>query len=38
MSYHPRNISKGIHIVNGIIIILMLLMIIMFSDDRFNRS
>jgi hypothetical protein len=36
MSYHRRNRSKSIHIVNGIILILMLLMIVMFSVDRFN--
>jgi hypothetical protein len=27
----------NMHIINGIILILMLLMIVMFSSDRFNR-
>jgi hypothetical protein len=37
MSYHHRNSSKSMHIVNGIILILMLLMIAMFFVDRFNQ-
>jgi hypothetical protein len=37
MSYRHRNNSKSMHIVNGIILIFMLLMIRMFSVDRFNR-
>jgi hypothetical protein len=37
MSYHRRDSSKCMHIVNGIILILMLLMIAMFSVNRFNR-
>jgi hypothetical protein len=37
MSYHHRNSSRSMHIVNGIILIPMLLMIAMFSIDRFNR-
>jgi hypothetical protein len=37
MSYRRWNSSKSMHIVNGIILILMLLMIAMFSVNRFNR-
>jgi hypothetical protein len=37
MLYHRRNISKSMYIVNGTILILMLLMIAMFSVDKFNR-
>jgi hypothetical protein len=37
MSYHHRNISKSMRTINDIILILMLLMIVMFSVDRFNR-
>jgi hypothetical protein len=37
MSYHRRNRSKSMLIINGMILILMLLMIAMFSVDRFNR-
>jgi hypothetical protein len=37
MSYHRRNSSRNMHIVNGIILILMLLMIAMSSVDRFNQ-
>jgi hypothetical protein len=37
MSYHRRNSSKSMYIVNGIILILMLLMIAIFFVDRFNR-
>jgi hypothetical protein len=36
-SYYYRNTSKSMHIVNGIILILMLLTIALFSIDRFNR-
>jgi hypothetical protein len=36
MAYHRRNNSKSMLIVNGIILILMLLTIAMFSVDRFN--
>jgi hypothetical protein len=38
MSYRRRNSIKSIRIVNGIILILMLLMIAMFSIGRFNWS
>jgi hypothetical protein len=38
MSYRRRSSSKSMRIVNGIILILMLLMIAIFSVDRFNRS
>jgi hypothetical protein len=38
MSYHRRNSSKNMCIVNDIILILMLLMIAIFFVDRFNRS
>jgi hypothetical protein len=38
MSCHRRNNSKSMYIVNGKILILMLLMIAMFSIDRFNRT
>jgi ABC-type Na+ transport system ATPase subunit NatA len=37
MSYHRQNSLKSMHIINGIILILMLLMIAMFSVNRFNR-
>jgi hypothetical protein len=37
MLYRRRNNSKSMHIVNGIVLILMLLMIAMFSIDRFNQ-
>jgi hypothetical protein len=37
MSYHRRNRSKSMLIINGMILILMLLTIAMFSVDRFNR-
>jgi hypothetical protein len=37
MSYHRGNSSKSMHIVNDIILILMLLMIAIFSVDKFNR-
>jgi hypothetical protein len=37
MSYHRRNSSRSMHIVNGIILILMLLTIATFSVDRFNQ-
>jgi hypothetical protein len=37
MSYHRRNSSKSMHIVNGIILILMLLTIAIFPVDMFNR-
>jgi hypothetical protein len=37
MSYHCRNSSKNMRIVNGIILILILIMIAMFSVDRFNQ-
>jgi hypothetical protein len=37
MLYLHRNSSKNMRIVNGIIIILMLLMIAIFSIDRFNQ-
>jgi hypothetical protein len=37
MSYYHRNRWKGMLIANGIILILMLLMIAMFSVIRFNR-
>jgi hypothetical protein len=36
-SYRRRNSSKSMHIVNGIILILLLLTIAMFSVDRFNQ-
>jgi hypothetical protein len=36
MSYHYQNISKNKCIVNGITLILMLLMIVMFSVDKFR--
>jgi hypothetical protein len=35
-SYHHRNSSRSMQIVNDIILFLMLLMIAMFSIDRFN--
>jgi hypothetical protein len=38
MSYHRWNNLKSMLIVSGIIIILMLLMIAIFSVDRFNQS
>jgi hypothetical protein len=38
MLYRRRNNSKSMHIVNDIILILMLLMIAMFSIDRFNQT
>jgi hypothetical protein len=37
MSYHRRNSSNSMHIVNDIILFLMLLMITMFSIDSFNQ-
>jgi hypothetical protein len=37
MSYHRQKSSKHMRIVNGIILILMLLMIAMFSIDMFNQ-
>jgi hypothetical protein len=37
MSYHRRNNSKSMLIVNAKILILMLLAIAMLSVDRFNR-
>jgi hypothetical protein len=37
MSYRRQNNSKGMCIVNDIILILMLLMITMFFVNRFNR-
>jgi hypothetical protein len=37
MSYHHQNGSKSMLIVNGIILILMLLMVAMFSIDMFNQ-
>jgi hypothetical protein len=36
MSYRHRNSSKSMRIVNSIILFLMLLMIAMFSIDKFN--
>jgi hypothetical protein len=38
MSYHHQNSSKSTRILNGIILILRLLTIAMFSVDMFNRS
>jgi hypothetical protein len=38
MSYHHRNSSKSMHIVNIIILILLVLMIAIFSINRFNQS
>jgi flagellar biogenesis protein FliO len=38
MSYHRQNSSKSMHIVNSIILILMLLMIAIFTVDRFNQT
>jgi hypothetical protein len=37
MSNHHQNSSKSMCIVNGIILILMLVMIAIFSIDRFNQ-
>jgi predicted nucleic acid-binding Zn ribbon protein len=38
MSYDRQNNSKSMHIVNSIILILMLLMIAIFTVDRFNQT
>jgi hypothetical protein len=37
MSYRRRNNSKSMHTANGIILILMLLMIVTFFVNMFNR-